>query len=54
MSQPIDPGAPGSPARDDDYEVFLAAVRARFKLVTAEKQGKRSQSPLPGRSRRRP
>lgn len=40
MSQPIDPGAPGSPARDDDYEVLLAAVRARFKLVTAEKQGK--------------
>jgi hypothetical protein len=40
MSQPIDPGAPGAPPRDDDYEVLLAAVRARFELVTGEKQGK--------------
>ncbi len=40
MSQPIDPGAPGAPPRDDDYDVLLAAVRARFALVTTEKQGK--------------
>ena len=40
MHEPIAPGAPRSPGNDDTYEALLASVRARFKAITSENEGK--------------
>jgi hypothetical protein len=42
MSEPIAPGAPRTPGNDDTYEALLTSVRARFKAITSENEGKTS------------